>query len=202
MILDAGYDSGNGFGVLVAALLVGNVPSSFAGLTLPGNAAYTSQTFGVFLGANGLSQKGPGFGFSIMGACGMRNTGNAYFSDTASSTTLTTPGLVQRGYPHNFIVGVAGYTSDGANPVETVSAAGGFSERVDVGQNSPAHGLYIVTRTSPAIEQGTSGQLGAGNHTISAASTNRCGITVSIPVIANVNASRMRHRHMSSRRFG
>ena len=204
VILDAGYDSVNGYGILLAACLSPKTGAwTGAGMTLPGNAAFTAQT--VFYGitpSGAISDRSFGR-LKPEQASGSRNGANGWFNDTASSTTLTIPRRDGPGYNQFLEFAVCGYTNDGSNPVETVSTAGSWVEDSDVGQNSPAHGLWMGRLTAPVAVATHGLPFEAGiNLTISAACTNRAGVRCCIPIVGNLNATRFRNRYMSSRRMG
>lgn len=199
VILDAGYDSVNGYGILAAACISAmNGAWTGAGLTLPGNAAFTSQTYTWRMASASVARSAAAC-WSLVGAMGSQNGAGGWFNATASSTTLTVPRRDGPGYNQSMEFAVCGYTNDGGNPVETVTGSGSWTERVDDGQNSPAHGLWIAQRN---VLTHSSPFDASADMTISAACTNRAGVRCSIPVVGNLNASAMRQRHMSARRFG
>lgn len=206
IILSSNYDTTNAFGIILAALIARRAGAiTYTGLSLPGSGAYTAQN-SIFSVGNSLGQRSGCFQLNLAGAHG--STQSDWFNASASGTALDIPEREGAGYSQYVEIAARGYTNDGSNPVETVGSVTGWQEIFDVGQNSPAHGLVLNLRNAgpgnpPATNVMLNNQSDAsGTSAVSASVTNRCGVRVTIPIIGNVNASAMRRRHLSARRFG
>lgn len=200
-ILDAVYDTVNGFGALIAAMNSWkNGSITGAGIILPGSAAWTSQciTYNA-RSTNGVSIQAP-MRYDVAAATG--SVGG--ITDAASSATVNIPGILPS-YSQWLEVVAGGYNNAGTTTtIATLNPGLGFGylECIDTGQVAPQHGVWMDTSQEITDPRQAQQFMPAITGTLAVAKTNRASVRACIPVTGNVNAGAMRQRMMGARRFG
>jgi len=179
VLLDAGYDSVNSFGIFIMGCIAVRNGTGYAGLTLPTAGAYTAIPIAYRIP--------PPYRFDLS----LRASSTGWFNATASATALDAPAILQP-YAQCIDIIARGYNNGGTTT--TVAAVTGFTERQDNGQISPPHGVVINERTVKNASQNP-----AVTSALAVAKTNRAGVRAMIGIVGNTTN---RGRYMSSRRVG
>lgn len=172
IFLDVGYDSANGYGMILAACLrnrAGTGAPVWSGITVPSVTGYVAQTYTYRLTS--------GFYFDLGQATGSRG----WFNATASATTLTQPAIAQP-YAQCLDIAAGGYNN--AAVTTTVGTVTGFTERFDTGATAPP--LGIVLRERQVFNHNVNA---AANATLAVAKTNRAGVRAMVPIVARSSHS-------------
>jgi len=166
LVVDAGYDSVNAFGVFIAVCLAPRAGASgWAGLTIPSASARTAQTYTYRIGS--------GFSFDVGAARGSQG----WFNASASATALGQPAILQ---PYAQVIDLCGGGYNNAGTTTTVGNVTGFTERFDTGQVSPPHGVALRERSvSNAIQNAS------GTAALAVAKTMRGGVRCMVPIVAD-----------------
>lgn len=181
VILDAGYDSGTGYGIFMAACLAPRAGATgYSGLTLPASVAWTA-------GTNVYRVPQP-YSFDLS----VRAASTGWFNATASATALDGPAILQ---PYPQVIDLVGRGYNNAGTTTTVANITNYTERFDQGQASPAHGITLNDRTAQIL--GTQ-QNASVTSALAVAKTNRAGVRAMIGIVGNTMAGR--GRYGSSRR--
>lgn len=185
VILDAGYDAANTFGIFLAVMVNGRPGSTgHLGFQLPASVAFTLQCYTLRLAA------GSPFRWDVANAVGSR----AWINAAASSTTLAVPAIVPSNSSGIYLCG-CGYNNGGTTT--TVGTLGSHTELFDTGQTSPPHGVtgsFLNTIQTSAVMQASV------SSSLAVAKTNRAGVRAFVPIVEN--NTMMRGRYLGSRRVG
>lgn len=199
-IISRVYDSVNAFGAIAAVLNSRfNGSGTYAGISLPGLAGYTSVTASLRLRSINTTESN----VWMLDASKATN-GFEGITATASSATLSFP-AISPSYGQNIRLACGGYNNGGTT---TTIGVGFGTEIFDTGQTSPPHGIFLdclVGFGSGNTDANRTDNLrfaAAGSATLAVAKTNRAGLTFMIPVAGNVTAGAARYRMSGGRRYG
>ena len=182
IFLDYGYNTTNGFGMILAAwICTFENKANFVGMTIPSATTHTycMTTFRISSGYSFVPSQG----------CGSSGLGAGWFNATATAVTLSAPAIAQP-YAQCFDVIARGYGADGTGI--TTDVLTGFTESVDTGQLSPPNGIVMNYRT---VTNHNINPLISSN--LSVTKIDRGGVRAMIPIVAKTSFS---NRYMTGRR--
>jgi hypothetical protein len=171
VVLDAGYDTVNGFGIFIAACIATRAGSSgYAGLTIPSCTARSAQSHTYRMGQS--------YRYDLGGARGSQG----WFNASASATALSQPEILQ---PYAQVLDLCAGGYNNAATTTTCGNVTGYTERFDTGQTSPPHGVVLRDRTFANAAQNP-----LASATLAVAKTMRGGVRAMVPIVANTAQGR------------
>jgi hypothetical protein len=193
VFLDRAWNTGTNTGIILAGCYASR-STGLAGITLPGAAAWTSQsvtfapqasTTGQYVSARHC--------LNIHKAAGEALNGNGNYFLATSSTTSGYPKTPNFPGSQCLELIARGCTS---TTVRTVGAITGTTEVFDTGNTSPGHSIVLNFAFSRGNRQGSPGAGVAGTGTLSGNATNKLGVRALIPMYGNLNDGAMAQRTM------